>query len=509
MSRFAAPPLLGILGLVVVGALAVLLFWPTSEPESRVAPLSAAPTGPTDRINPAVAEVTERQPEPDPAILQPRAPERVAEPSAADDPCGPAPTQAQGLSGTIATAGRGGSVAIAVVDERNREVARGSTDSGGNFRLGLSSLRDGTGYTRLRVQVAAQGSANLELGPFDVPAGTWQGIGRHVLMPAQGSLRIEIVQADPSPAWLLAEQRLAEPGAPLAGVEAELRIRVGAAYSVTRARTDSAGQAELGPLPKGTPQLVLEGAGFGRQALSLRGADRQRDFNGGRVTFIEDDNRYRIELFGDQRSRRVQVTDAAGVPISGVRLRGLLNTDAAQASSRELAVTGRDGVAWLPSGIAGELSITRTGYFPLEVDPAPLFDDADLRQTQTWVMRRDESIPLAPTYDVRGAGFSTASTEINSTNLNHAELTVTLRDGCGRPIPGARVQLARSDARSRPETWFTDAAGTATGRIAPGVWIAVATVPSGFSHLGTFQATERTIEPYSQPSWTLEATPPQ
>ena len=79
------------------------------------------------------------------------------------------------------------------------------------------------------------------------------------------------------------------------------------------------------------------------------------------MTYVEDDDLYRIELFGDQRSKRVQVTDPGGLPISGVRLRGILTTDAAQASSRELAVTGRDGVAWLPSGIAGELSITRTG----------------------------------------------------------------------------------------------------------------------------------------------------
>jgi hypothetical protein len=388
-----------------------------------------------------VAEVTERQPEPDPATLAPRTPERVAEPSAAEDPCGPSPTQAQGLSGTIATASRGGAVAIAVIDESDNELARGSTDGGGNFRLGLPSLRDGAGYARLRVQVAAQGAADLELGPFDVPAGTWQGIGRHVLMPAQESLRIELVQADPSPEWLLAEQRLAAPGAPLAGVEAELRIRVGAAYSVARARTDAEGRAELGPLPKGTPQLVLEGAGFGRQALSLRGADRQRDFNGGRVTYVEDDDLYRIELFGDQRSKRVQVTDSGGLPISGVRLRGILTTDAAQASSRELAVTGRDGVAWLPSGIAGELAITRTGYFPLEVDPAPLFAGADLRQTQRWVLERDESIPLAPARGVHGGGASTQNT---AATANHAELTVTVLDGCGRPIPGARVQLARS-----------------------------------------------------------------
>ncbi|MHC4379013.1 MAG: hypothetical protein ACYS26_20635, partial [Planctomycetota bacterium] len=209
---------------------------------------------------------------------------------------------------------------------------------------------------------------------------------------------------------------------------------------------------------------------------------------------------------GDQRSKRVQVTDSDGLPISGVRLRGILTTDAAQASSRELAVTGRDGVAWLPSGIAGELAITRTGYFPLEVDPAPLFAGADLRQTQSWVLERDESIPLAPTRGVHGGGASTQNT---AATADHAELTVTVLDGCGRPIPGARVQLARSDARSRPESWSTDAAGVARGRIAPGIWIAVATVPSGFSHLGTFQATELTIDPQSQPSWTLEATPPQ
>lgn len=506
MSRSAPSALLGVLGLAVVGALGALLFWPAPEPQGDEAPLSAGPSGPSQPAAPRVAEATERQAEPDPATLAPRTPERVAAPAAEDDPCGPSPTQAQGLSGTIATASRGGAVAVAVFDEGERELARGSTDGGGNFRLGLPSLADGAGYARLRVQVAAQGAATLELGPFDVPAGTWQGIGRHVLMPAQDSLRLQLVQADPSPQWLTEDQRLAAPGAPLAGVEATLNIRVGAAYAVARARTDAEGRAELGPLPKGTPQLVLQGPGFGRQALSLRGADRQREFNGGRVTYVEDGDLYRIELFGDQRSKRVQVTDTNGQPISGVRLRGVLATDAARASARELSVTGRDGVAWLPSGISGELSITRTGYFPLDVDPAPLFT-GDLRRTQVWVMERDESIPLAPLRGVHGSGSNTQA--VNATTANYADVTISVVDGCDRPIPGARVQLARSDARSRPEIWSTDASGVARGRVAPGIWMAVATVPSGFSHLGTFQATELTVDAQSQPSWTLEATPPQ
>jgi len=507
VSRSAPSALLGVLGLAVAGALGALLFWPAPESETDEAPLSVGPGGPSQPAAPRVAEVTERQPEPDPATLAPRTPERVAAPSAEEDPCGPSPTQAQGLSGTIATASRTSAVAIAVIDEGGAELARGSTDTGGNFRLGLPARGDGEGFARLRVQVAAQGAATLELGPFDVPAGTWQGIGRHVLMPAQESLRLQLVQADPSPQWLTAEQRLAEPGAPLAGVDATLNIRVGAAYAVARARTDDQGLAELGPLPKGTPQLVLEGPGFGRQALSLRGADRQREFSGGRVTYVEDGDLYRIELFGDQRSKRVQVTDTNGQPISGVRLRGVLSTDAARASARELSVTGRDGVAWLPSGISGDLSITRTGYFPLEVDPGPLFAGGDLRQTQVWTMERDASIPLAPSRGVHGGGANTQA--VTATTSDYAEVSITVLDGCDRPIPGARVQLARTDARSRPEIWSTDASGVARGRVAPGLWMAVATVPSGFSHLGTFQATELTVDAQSRPSWTLEATPPQ
>ncbi len=507
MSRTAPSLLLGVLGLAVAGALGALLLWPASDARREEAPLSAGPTGPAKPSGPGIAEATQRQDAAEPVAATPRAPERVAEPDAAEDPCGPSPSHAQGLSGTIATASRGAPVAVAVLAEDGDVLARSATDPAGHFRLGLPGTADGAGYARLVVQVAAQGAANLELGPFDVPAGTWQGIGRHVLMPAEKRVRLELVQADPSPDWLAPEQRLAQPGAPLPGVEAELRIRVGAANSVARARTDAEGRAELGPLPQGTPQLVLEGPGFGRQALSLRGADRQRDFNGGRVTYVEEEDLYRIELFGDQRTRRVRVTDAQGAPISGVRLRGLLVTDAAQASSRELAVTGRDGVAWLPSGIAGELSITRTGFFPLEVDPTPLFAEADLRQTHVWSLERDESIPLAPTRGMHGGGVAAA--EVNSTTSAYAELTLTVLDGCGRPIPGARVQLARSDARSRPETWSTDSAGNARGRIAPGTWMAVAAVPSGFSHLGSFQAIELTIEPQSRPSWTLEATLPQ
>lgn len=507
MNKSAAPVLLAVLGLAMAGALGALLFLPPPAEEQSAA--LGADREPSGELPDRVVESTERVAAPAPGEATAGEPKRVAAPDAAEDPCGPAPTQAQGLSGTIAQAVRGRAVVVAVVDSQGDELARGTTDLSGQFRLGLPTPTAPEGHQRLKVWVSASEAAGLELGPFDIPTGTWQGIGRHVLMPAQTSVRLQLVQADPSPEWLLPEQRFAEPGAPLAGVEAELRVRVGAAASVARARTDANGQALLEPLPKGSLQLILEGPSFGRQAVSLRGADRGRAFTGGRVSYIEEDELYRVELFGDQRSRRVRVQDEQGRPISGVRLRGTLESDAESAGTRELAVSGRDGIAWVPSGMLGNLEVSRVGYFPLQQDGAALFNVSDLRQTELLSLSRDESVPLAPFGSgARGASGGSSAGDNSAAMASSSQVTLRVLDACGRPIPGARVQLALRDARQRPQSWNTDLDGEASGRLLPGRWVAIATVPSGFSHLGSFQSEERVVDPQSDMRWTIEAQAP-